>query len=102
MNTKNLEALADVVVNTVKSAIEGPRVSGRIQELEARLEARIAALESRPLLKWAGTFVEGQEYAEAQLVTRSGSLWLSTAATKTTLGTPGSDWRLVVKKGDVR
>jgi hypothetical protein len=63
------------------------------------LEQRIAALESRPLLKYAGIHVEGQPYAEAQLVTRSGSLWVSTEPTSTTPGTPGSHWRLIVKRG---
>ena len=66
-----------------------------------QLEARIAALEVRPELKWAGIYADGQLYPEAALVTRSGSLWLSTAATMTTPGTPGADWRLIVKKGHV-
>jgi hypothetical protein len=65
----------------------------------APLEQRIKQLESRPLLKYAGTHVEGQSYQEAQLVTKAGGLWVSTAPTVTTPGTPGSAWRLVVKKG---
>jgi len=92
---EDIDAMADAVVSAIKSAIDGPSVAGRIQEPETRL----AGLESRPLLKWAGIHTEGQEYREAQLVTRSGSLWVSTAATKSTPGTPGCDWRLIVKKG---
>jgi hypothetical protein len=69
------------------------------KERADKLETRIKDLESRPVLKYAGVYVEGQSYQEGQLVTRSGSLWLSTAATATTPGTPGAAWRLIVKRG---
>ena len=65
------------------------------------LEREIAELKARPMLKWCGVHVDGQSYQEAQLVTRSGSLWVSTAPTFTTPGTPGSSWRLVVKRGHI-
>lgn len=68
------------------------------QTLKAQQD-EIAALKARPLQKWAGTHVEGVPYSEASLVTRGGSLWAATCATKTTPGSPGSDWRLIVKKG---
>ena len=87
------EAIAELVVRTVKGAVEPLRARN------ADLEARVKQLESRPLLKYAGIHVEGQAYAECQLVTRSGGLWMSTKATSTTPGTPGSQWRLIVKSG---
>jgi phage shock protein A len=87
------EELATVLVDVVKKAIEP------LKARNAELEARIKQLEARPMMKWAGVHVTGTQYAEASLVTRSGSLW---AATKTTSATPGDnsgDWRLIVKKG---
>lgn len=79
-----------------------PVLRKRFDELEARLEAQaqeIAALRARPLQKWAGVHITGTPYAEASLVTKSGSLWVATTATTTTPGDPGGDWRLIVKKG---
>ena len=63
----------------------------------ATLEAEVERLKARPLQKWAGTFVTGARYSEASLVTHGGSLWVATAATTTTPGTPGNEWRLIVK-----
>jgi hypothetical protein len=65
------------------------------------LEKEVAALKARPIQKWAGTHIKGAPYAEASLVTRQGSLWVSTCATATTPGVEGSDWRLIVKRGGV-
>jgi hypothetical protein len=95
MTPKDISDLADVIVEHTKCVLDGPLVKDRFEALEAR----IAHLESRPLQKWAGIHIAGVQYAEASMVTRSGSLWVSTAATTTTPGTEGSDWRLVVKKG---
>jgi hypothetical protein len=62
----------------------------------AALDARLAALESQPQLKWMGVWREGQPYAEANLVTRRG-LWM---ATRVTAARPGEDdsWKLIVKE----
>lgn len=86
-------AVVVVVVDTLKKALT-PRDT-RLAELEQR----IAKLESRPLQKWAGVHVAGTQYVEASLVTRNGSLWVSTSTTTTTPGEPGSAWRLIVKRG---
>jgi hypothetical protein len=88
MTTKEREAMATAVVDVVKQVVDP-------------LIARIAALEARPLQKWAGVHVEGCRYSEASLVTRQGSLWAATKATTTTPGAPGSDWVLIVKRGSV-
>jgi hypothetical protein len=100
MNQDELDAMADVLAGTMKRALDH-----RCRPLEERalaLEAEVARLKARPLQKWAGTYVVGMPYAEASLVTRQGSLWVATTATTTTPGEPGSDWRLIVKRGDAR
>ena len=89
------EKFAEMIVGTIVKAVDGPEVGGRL----AQLEARIAHLEARPLQKWAGVHVTGMQYSEASLVTRGGSLWVSTAPTASTPGEAGGDWRLIVKKG---
>jgi hypothetical protein len=89
------DQLAEIVVDTIKRTLDGPRIGGKFAEIEAR----IAQLEARPLQKWAGVHVKGVQYSEASLVTHSGSLWVATATTNTTPGDAGSDWRLIVKKG---
>ena len=89
------DSFAALVVTTIKKALDGPKVGGRCEALEQRIQQ----LESRPLQKWAGVFVPGTRYTEASLVTHHGSLWVATAATTTTPGTPGNAWRLIVKSG---
>jgi hypothetical protein len=93
MREDELEALA---------AVLGPVIKEQLALRDARLvslEAEVAQLKSRPLQKWAGIHIAGVPYAEASLVTRSGSLWVATTATTTTPGEHGSDWRLIVKRG---
>jgi hypothetical protein len=68
----------------------------------ATLKAEIEKLKARPMQKWAGTHIEGTRYSEASLCTRGGSLWCAATATSTTPGTPGSDWRLIVKQPKFR
>jgi hypothetical protein len=65
----------------------------------ADAKKEIEKLKARPLQKWAGVHICGVRYTEASLVTKGGSLWVSTAATTTTPGEAGSDWRLIVKRG---
>ncbi len=62
------------------------------------LEVKVARLESRPLQKWAGTFIRGTAYTEASLCTHKGGLWVAITATRETPG-ESSDWRLIVKRG---
>jgi len=79
-----------------------PIIGKKFTQQQARIDAleqRITQLEARPLQKWAGVHVDGAPYAEASLVTKSGSLWVATTATTSTPGEPGGDWRLIVKKG---
>jgi hypothetical protein len=71
----------------------------RYQAEIATLKAEIEKLKARPLQKWAGIHVKGQQYAEASIVTHGGGLWVSTTTTTTNPGESGSEWRLIVKKG---
>ena len=73
---------------------------------DARLTAlaeRVAQLEQKAVgVKWAGVYEAGARYAEGQLVTRGGGLWLCASDTVLAPGTSegASDWRLIVKRGD--
>jgi len=93
MTQSELEVLAKAIGQSLRPTLN--TTTARL----AALEAEVARLKARPLQKWAGIHIAGVPYAEASLVTRSGSLWVSTTATTTTPGEAGSDWRLIVKKG---
>ena len=80
------EQVADVVVEAIKMAVKP-------------LQARIAALEARPELKYAGVFEQGAAYREGVLVTRSGSLWMCLRETRAAHGSDPEKWRLIVKSG---
>ena len=81
-----LDAIALAMVRFVTEAIEP-------------LKQRIAALEARPELRYAGTWKEGQSYLPGALTTDAGSLWLCTQATNNR--PPSDHWKLVVKRGDI-
>ena len=90
-----------MVVSTIKRAMDGPQVAGRIARLEAELaEARqeIAQLKARPMPKYCGVYQDGAAYTVGDLVTKAGGLWFCADATTTTPGTAGA-WRLIVKSG---
>ena len=52
------ENLAEMIVTTIVKAIDGPKVGGRL----AALETRIAQLETKPFVKFCGTFQGGKSY----------------------------------------
>lgn len=63
------------------------------------LEARIAALEKRPAVKFCGTWQRDKSYAVGDAATHHGGLWICQADTS---GEPSKDfvgWRLAVKSG---
>lgn len=67
------------------------------------LEARMSELEKRPTAKWAGIWQPEKSYQPGNLVTRSGSLWISILPTSSAPGTDDSGaWRLIVKQGAFR
>ena len=87
-----------MVVGTIKRALDGPLVAGRL----ATLEARIAQLETKPFVKFCGTFEGGKSYQPGDAVVHSSALWICKAATS---GTPSKDfigWQLALKRGDAR
>ncbi|CAN5681743.1 hypothetical protein BH24ACI4_BH24ACI4_13680 [soil metagenome] len=92
--TLNAEQFADLLVEHSKRLIAGPKVGGRFESLEAR----IAALEERPIPTYRGTHEAAKTYASNSLVTRGGSLWIAMQATTSVPGTDSS-WKLIVKKG---
>ena len=102
------DALADVIVNTVKLAIQP--LQARIEALEGSapqadtatdrdLAARVKALEDRPSLCYGGVWEANLLYRAGALVTRQGSLWLAQHDTRSTPGQGESGWKLIVKAG---
>ncbi|HKQ22892.1 MAG TPA: hypothetical protein VJT81_00435 [Burkholderiales bacterium] len=62
------------------------------------LEAKVAELESRPVLKYAGVYSADAEYQRGEFVTHCGSLWHCWTKTREVPGTSDS-WQLAVKRG---
>jgi hypothetical protein len=97
--------LLDTVLDCVRDALKDLRSEISVARAEKdALAARICALEARPTspgIKWAGVHEPGREYAEGELATRSGSLWLATQRTSQTPGMDPHSWRLIVKQGHV-
>lgn len=87
------DELAEIVVVTIRNTINGPLVAGRI----AALEARVAALEAEPRLKFRGVYEDPAQYVPGDAVTRQGALWACTSAT--TGAFDYECWTLCVKKG---
>lgn len=91
----DVEAFADAVIDTIARTLDGPRVGGRFTALEQRL----AALEQKPFVKFAGTWHADTCYDPGSAVVHHGGLWICTAATR---GEPSKDfvsWQLAVKRG---
>ena len=91
------DKLADLLVDHTSRALDGPRVAGRF----AALEARIAQLETKPFVKFCGTF-QGHGLFPGDAVVHQSALWICKAATS---GTPSKNfvgWQLALKRGDAR
>jgi hypothetical protein len=65
------------------------------------LEERIKELEARPAAEWRGVWREDRTYAECNIVTHEGALWMAKRETAMRPGSSGSadDWRMIVKSG---
>ena len=89
------EAMAEAVASAITGAIRGPRVQGRIEQLEAR----IAALEQKPFVKFCGTWQHDTAYEAGAAVVHHSALWICRQGTR---GEPSKDftsWQLAVKRG---
>jgi hypothetical protein len=88
---KSIDAQAAAIVDCLKRAF-----APRDKRLSA-LEQRLAVLEGRPSVEYAGIHNERKTYQPGQLVTRRG-LWLARCATSTVPGTDHTSWTLVCKE----
>jgi hypothetical protein len=83
----------------------GELVGGELKKRDEaiqRLEERLALLE-QDKAKHCGPYRAGRHYAAGEFATRSGSLWH--CRKDFAAGTPGDEsgeWKLVVKRGDVK
>jgi hypothetical protein len=69
----------------------------RRNALEAKLLARIEAIEARPVLKYAGIWNPDAQFNEGDVTTDHGSAWHCDRSTRSR--PPSKDWTLMVKKG---
>jgi hypothetical protein len=77
-----------------------PVIHEHIEKMTAPLHKRIAQLEARPELKYAGVWKAETSYSEGAAVTQDGSCWI--AKTFTLPGQKPGDcdaWQLAVKRG---
>ena len=87
-------SLADAVLD----AIDGPM--GKPAERIRALEAKIVALEARPVPKYVGLWKANEAYSEGLLATHQGALWYCNEATASARPGDGSRaWTLAVKSG---
>jgi hypothetical protein len=90
MNESEMDEMAEVVVTTIKKALDfriGP------------LEQRVQALEAKPHVKFCGVWKANGTYGPGDAATHHGGLWICKVATA---GEPSKDfvgWQLAVKKG---
>jgi hypothetical protein len=73
-------------------------VSHAVDEAMASRDARIAALEARPELRYVRPYRNGDSYSAGCLASRNGGLWLCERSTSGIPGTAASGWRLIVKE----
>jgi hypothetical protein len=72
----------------------------RILKRQEAQERELKSLKDKQTI-WRGIYSAGQKYPRNSLVTRSGSLWVSTEDTASAPGNENSCWTLVVKNGAV-
>ena len=76
----------------------GKNVKERILQETTPLQARIEALEQRPLFEYAGVWKPDEQYVRGQFISFDGSLWHTNCTTTARPGT-SSDHTLAVKHG---
>ena len=88
-------AAVNILLNTMNA------VKRHADAATAALEARVRALEDRPIgVKYTGTYETGQTYSLHEASTHKGSLWIcKVPRTKSEPGEDPSAWTLAVKRG---
>lgn len=98
----NRDVLAAVVkeLGTATKDFVARKLKARDDRLE-KLEQRVAELEARPTVKYAGVWVEHQLYKTGELVTCSGSVWHANVDNRSVRPGGASEkiWTLAVKRG---
>ena len=74
-------------------------VAKGIQVALTPVMARLAALEAKPGVSYAGVYTEGRSYTEGNLATLNGGLWLCLRHGSVRPGTDPAFWTLIVKSG---
>lgn len=98
-----IKALARGMVVFLRDTVVPDLMEKHIEPLlrsrERKLEARLRAIEERPLLEDSGIWNRSSAYYPGNVVTHDGSSWV--AKTSHAHGEPGKcdDWRLMVKRG---
>lgn len=87
---------ADLIVTTIKKALEGPLVKGRLDAMETK----VLDLQGAAFLKFQGVYSDTAAYAPGDCVTRQGALWVCKSMTTGSFN--HASWTLAVKKGDGR
>lgn len=94
MTTSDVDELMDNILATMCGLRDGLIV--RLDALERQLAAQSGAKAGPFGVRWAGVYRDLTSFAEGELVTHKGGLWLATADTSERPGA-SPDWRLIVK-----
>lgn len=93
-----MTTFANVDIDTFTDAFaDGAREY--IDQRMAVLEARLAALEAVPTLRYVGVWDATKAYAAGSVTTHDGSAWISKADIAGVRPGTHPDWQLAVKKG---
>jgi hypothetical protein len=95
-----------VTFKTLMAALSGgvipvlKELKGRHEARMGAIEARLAALEEKPSVRYCGVWEAGKDYMNGDAVTKGGSLWI--CKLNHVSSEPGVDyvsWQLAVKRG---
>ena len=95
MTPKDIDEIASAVAGAIRAAIDGPRVGGRLEQLESR----IAQLEQKPFVKFCGTWQHDTAYEAGAAVVHHSALWICKQGTRGEPSKDFSSWQLAVKRG---
>ena len=99
MNHADIAALVGGLAPGIRDYFQDS-VTPIVQRLKA-IEERLATIETRPSVRYAGVWSDGRSYTEGNIVTYAGGLWFCQGKT-TTKPNSGGPWQLIVKGGQQR